>query len=62
MKALYRIIAIKNEHISDKMTYDVFQMWLKYCLTFEQNLISRHSIIHYAIIYIKNLLNEVKFH
>ena len=59
MKALNKIIAVKNEYISDKVIYDLFQTWLKHCLVFEQTLISQHSIVRYAIIYIKNLLREV---
>jgi hypothetical protein len=40
--------------------YLLFKLWLEYSLEFKQTLLSKHSIIHYALLYSKNLLISVR--
>ena len=39
--------------------YKIFNKWFDFCLGFEQNLVTKNSIIYYAIMHTKGLLNEV---
>ena len=40
--------------------FTLFKLWLEFSLEYKTTLLSKHSIVHYAILYSKNLIANVR--
>ena len=48
-------------HVCFFIFLKIFVKWFEFCFEFEQILLTKNNVIYYAVMFTKNLLNEVTF-